>query len=308
MSIAHTHVMKQVLFPDFQEETQDSQSNRTNQAKPFLKWVGGKGQLLSQFEPLFPKTFSHYYEPFVGSGAVFFYLQPTVSTTLNDSNPNLITTYRHIQQHLDDLLSILYRIRNEYHALTPEQQEQKYYQVRDRYNALPIGSLDKSALLIFLNKTGYNGLYRESKRGGYNVPFGRYDNPALFDETNLRAVSKALQHVEILNGNFCQAVESAKSGDFAYFDPPYMPISKTSSFTSYTQSNFDVDQQVHLAEVARQLANRGVQVMLSNSDNEFIRSIYKDFELHEVRASRAVNSKPDLRGKITELVITSYKV
>ena len=305
MSIFHTQAMKQVLFPDFQEEAQENQGS---QAKPFLKWVGGKGQLLSQFESLFPKTFSHYYEPFVGSGAVFFHLQPSVPTTLNDSNPNLIAAYRHIQQHIDDLLSILYRIRTEYHALTPERQEQKYYQVRDTYNALPIGSLEKSALLIFLNKTGYNGLYRESKRGGYNVPFGRYDNPALFDETNLKAVSKALQRVELLHGNFCQAVGTAKPGDFAYFDPPYMPISKTSSFTSYTQSNFDADQQVHLAEVARQLADRGVQVMLSNSDSEFIRTLYKDFELHEVRASRAVNSKPDLRGKITELVITSYAV
>lgn len=220
----------------------------------------------------------------------------------------MIAVYKHIQSHLDDLLSILHQIRHDYHTLAPEQQEKKYYQARATYNILPAGSLDKSALLIFLNKTGYNGLYRESKRGGYNVPFGRYDNPALFDEANLRAVSKSLQHVELLNDNFCQAVEAARAGVFVYFDPPYMPLNKTSSFTSYTHANFDANQQIQLAELARQLADKGVQVMLSNSDCDFSRYLYKDFALHEVRASRAINSKADLRGKITELVITSYIV
>ncbi len=303
MSIFQIQETMQILFPEFQEEEVTD-----SRPKPFLKWVGGKGQLLSQFDTLFPRTFCHYYEPFVGSGAVFFHLLPTVPATLNDSNPNLIAVYRHIQSQVDDLLSILYQIRHEYHLLAPQQQEKKYYQVRDTYNILPAGAIEKSAFLIFLNKTGYNGLYRESRRGGYNVPFGRYDNPALFDEANLRAVSKALQHVELLNGIFCKAVEAAKPGDFVYFDPPYMPISKTSSFTSYTHSNFDANQQIQLAELARLLAVKGVHVMISNSDCEFIRCLYKDFELHEVRASRAINSKADLRGKITELVITSYKV
>ena len=303
MSVFQIQDTKQVLFPEFQEE-----EGIDNRPKPFLKWVGGKGQLLSQFDTLFPQTFYHYYEPFVGSGAVFFHLLPAIPAILNDSNPNLIAVYQHIQSQVDELLSILYQIRYDYHKMAPEQQEKRYYQVRDTYNILPAGTIEKSAFLIFLNKTGYNGLYRESKRGGYNVPFGRYDNPALFDEANLRSVSKALHHVELLNGNFCKAVETARAGDFVYFDPPYMPVSKTSSFTSYTHSNFDAQQQMQLAELARQLADKGVQVMLSNSNSEFIRCLYKDFELHEVRASRAINSKADLRGKITELVITNYKV
>ena len=280
--------------------------------KPFLKWVGGKGQLLHQFATLFPRTFHHYYEPFVGSGAVFFHLQPTIPSvpaipvTLNDANTNLIATYRYIQSHVDDILAILYPLQCAYHALAPEQQQQQYYQVRDTYNTLPTGSLQKSALLIFLNKTGYNGLYRESKSGGYNVPFGRYHNPMLFDEANLRAVSKALQQVTLRNEHFCTAVATARAGDFVYFDPPYMPVSKTSSFTSYTHATFGAEQQMQLAQLVRQLADKGVQVMLSNSDSEFIRNLYKDFVLHEVRASRAVNSKADLRGKITQLVITNY--
>ncbi len=259
---------------------------------PFLKWVGGKSQLLEQFDGLFPRKFYRYYEPFVGGGAVFFHLQPN-DGVLSDSNPNLIAAYKHVQC---------------CHALSLQQQAQEYYRVRTLYNSLPIGSVEKTALLIFLNKTGYNGLYRESKRGGYNVPFGRYDNPALFDEANLRAASRALEHAELLHVEFGAVVSMAQEGDFVYFDPPYVPISKTASFTSYTKGDFGSEQQMRLVEVARQLAGNGVQVMLSNSNSDIIRDLYKDFYLHEVNANRAVNSKADLRGKITELVITSYKV
>jgi DNA adenine methylase len=243
----------------------------------------------------------------VGSGAVFFHLRPP-QAVLSDSNLNLIAVYQHIQSHLDELLSLLYEIRSTYHALSPQQQEQEYYRVREMYNALPFGTVQKSAFLIFLNKTGYNGLYRESKRGGYNVPFGRYDNPALFDEANLGAVSQALQGAEIMHADFSHAVQSAQEGDFVYFDPPYVPLNKTSSFTSYTQGNFAIEQQVQLAEVARRLAENGVQVMLSNSNCDFTRELYQGFYQHEVKASRAINSKADSRGKISELVITSYAV
>lgn len=274
---------------------------------PFLKWVGGKTQLLKQFERFFPATFHTYYEPFIGSGAVFFHLQPA-QAVISDYNPNLIAAYRHLQSQVDDLLDLLYRLRTAYHVMSPQEQEHEYYRVRECYNVLSAGSLEKTAYLIFLNKTGYNGLYRESKRGGYNVPFGRYNNPSLFDEMNLKAISRTLQHTEIFHADFSATVETAKAGDFVYFDPPYVPLNETSSFTSYTRGEFPLEQQVRLAEVVRQLASKGVQVMISNSNTDIIRELYQDRYIHEVKASRAVNSKAALRGKITELVVTTYQV
>ena len=292
-----------------QERSAVSTRNKNSGTKPgpFLKWVGGKTQLLSQFQPLFPTNFRRYYEPFVGSGAVFFHLQPE-DAVLSDLNPHVIAVYQHLQGNIDALVARLYDIQTTYHALSKEQQEQAYYQARARYNALPSESLEKAALLIFLNKTGYNGLYRESKLGGYNVPFGRYENPALFDEANLRAVSQALQHVVLLNTDFSSVVETAQEGDLVYFDPPYVPLTKTSSFTSYTKGEFSLEQQIKLAEVVRQLTRKGVFVMLSNSNAEAIRELYKDLSINEVQASRAVNSKASLRGKITEVVVTNYQV
>jgi DNA adenine methylase len=277
------------------------------QPGPFLKWAGGKTQLLQQFDRFFPTRYNRYYEPFVGSGAVFFHLLPS-EAILSDSNPNLIAVYQHIQCHVEELLSLLYDLRERYHDMSAQEQEQEYYRIRELYNTTPTGSLEKAALLIFLNKTGYNGLYRESKRGGYNVPFGRYDNPAIFDESNLRAVSQALQHVTLLHTDFRSVVDTAQEGDFVYFDPPYVPLTKTASFTSYTMGEFTQEQQRKLADVVRQLTCKGVLVMLSNSNNDVVRELYRGWYVHEVKASRAVNSKPNLRGKVTELVVTSYEI
>lgn len=275
--------------------------------EPFLKWAGGKTQLLKQFVSLrlFPSCFKRYYEPCVGSGAVFFHLLPP-SAVLNDMNANLIAAYRHIQNQLDELLPLLQKLRSDYHALSSAQQQDAYYRMRERYNQLRTGELEKTALLIVLNKTGYNGLYRENARGKFNVPFGRYTNPTMFREENLRTVSTALQSVDILNMDVCRAVAGAQPEDFVYLDPPYMPISKTSSFTSYTSGAFGKDQQIALAKVAYDLADRGVLVMVSNSDLPFIRELYRDFRLHTVRARRVINSKPDARGAMNELVLTSY--
>ena len=190
--------------------------------------------------------------------------------------------------------------------MPPQQQEQEYYRIRQRYNQLAPGAIEKTALLIFLNKTGYNGLYRESKRGGYNVPFGRYDNPALFDEANLRGVAHALRNVTIRHADFSLVVQEAHEGDFVYFDPPYVPLNSTSSFTSYTKDEFSLEQQARLAKVAQQLSDSGVHVMLSNSNSTVVRELYRNWHIHEVQASRAVNSKAESRGKITELVVTNY--
>lgn len=274
---------------------------------PFLKWAGGKTRLLPQFEQYFPPRFQRYFEPFAGSGAVFFYLLPEVAM-LNDANPTLIAAYQHLRDHVDVVIARLYEMRLYYHAMTPEQQRREYYRARDLYNRLSAGTIEKSALLIFLNKTGYNGLYRENSRGEFNVPFGRYDNPALFDEANLRAVSRALQDAELSCDHYHGVVQAAQAGDFVYFDPPYLPLSKTASFTSYTKEAFSLEQQAELAALARHLSERGVLVMLSNSNSPVIRDLYKDFCHHAVWASRAVNSKAGLRGKIPELVITNYVV
>jgi DNA adenine methylase len=275
--------------------------------EPFLKWAGGKGRMLRQFARFFPPRFGHYYEPFLGSGAVFLHLLPP-SACLSDSNPNLIAAYQHVQNRLDDLLPLLYRLRRAYHALPPAQQQREYYHMRERYNQLRAGTLEKTALLIVLNKTGYNGLYRENARGGFNVPFGRYNNPAMFREENLRAVAQALQGAEVLHASFSEAVANAQAGDFVYFDPPYMPSSKTASFTSYTRGKFGPERQVALAEEIRRLAARGVLVMLSNSDTPFIRDLYRGLYHHEVSATRVINSRSTGRGKLRELVITSYPV
>lgn len=274
---------------------------------PFLKWAGGKTRLLPQFEQYFPPRFQRYFEPFAGSGAVFFYLLPEAAM-LNDANPTLIAAYQHLRDHVDDVIARLYEMRLYYHAMTSEQQRREYYCARDLYNRLSAGTIEKSALLIFLNKTGYNGLYRENSRGEFNVPFGRYDNPALFDEANLRAVSRALQGAELSCDHYHCVVQAAQAGDFVYFDPPYLPLSKTASFTGYTKEAFSLEQQAELAALARHLSERGVLVMLSNSNSPVIRDLYKDFCHNEVWASRAVNSKADLRGKIPELVITNYVV
>lgn len=281
--------------------------NSRTHPTPFLKWAGGKTQLLAQFDALFPHTYKHYFEPFVGSGAVFFHLQPE-QAVLSDCNPHLIVVYQHIQSSVEALIAFLYELRTRYHRMPPHEQEQEYYRLRTLYNESPVGTVEKAALLIFLNKTGYNGLYRENKRGLYNVPFGRYKNPMLFDEANLRAVSHALQQVRLLHTNFTTVVEMAHEGDFVYFDPPYVPLTKTASFTSYTMGEFSLEQQRELATCVQHLAAQGVLVMLSNSNTALVRELYNDFFVHEVQASRIVNSRADLRGRITELVVTTYGV
>ena len=272
---------------------------------PFIKWAGGKTQLLKQFEPLFPAHFTHYFEPFLGSGAIFFHLLPS-SATLSDSNPNLVYAYQHIQTYADELINILYDLRSCYHKIPLQQQEQEYYRIRKRYNQLATGTIEKTALFIFLNKTGFNGLYRESKCGDYNVPFGRYYNPSLFEEANLRAVSRTLKNVEIYHADFSAVIHNVSEGDFVYFDPPYVPLSKTSSFTSYTKDEFSFEQQARLAQVAQQLSDNGVRVMLSNSDSDIVRGLYQGWYIHEVKALRTLNGKANARGRITELVITNY--
>lgn len=273
--------------------------------KPFVKWVGGKRQLLSQFKELnlyppegFDPIKNKYFEPFVGGGAVFFDLLPE-KAALSDLNRELVITYNVIKNQLDELLVSLKKHRNE---------KEFFLKIRAQ-DSSKLDDISIASRFIFLNKTAFNGLYRVNSKGQFNTPFGKYNNPMICDEENLRRVSKALQQVEIKHQDYKEVLKSAKKGDFVYFDPPYHPISKTSSFTSYTKEGFLDKEQTDLRDTFLELHKRGCFVMLSNSDTPFINEIYsghKGIRINKVEAGRAINSKGSGRGKITEVLVTNY--
>jgi DNA adenine methylase len=266
-------------------------------AKPIIKWAGGKSQLISAFAPYLPgrDEIRHYYEPFIGGAAVFFYLQHPRSF-LSDSNTELIELYQTVRDNVDGLIKELKKHRND---------EAYFYKVRAQV-AKKLTPVERAARFVYLNKTCYNGLYRVNSQGQFNVPFGNYKNPNICDVAGLHAASLALQSAEMSVADFEAAVAKAASGDLVYLDPPYQPLSKTSSFTSYTATRFDDAEQRRLASLYRELDRRGCRVMLSNSNAPLIRELYRDFRLIEVLANRAINSKADGRGKIVELLIVNY--
>ncbi|MCA1991349.1 MAG: DNA adenine methylase [Coleofasciculus sp. S288] len=268
--------------------------------RPFLKWAGGKSKLLQQYKPHFPKTFKNYYEPFLGGGAVFFYFarQPLqLSARLTDINQELINVYRCIQSAPDTVIVLLANHQKEHRS-------EYYYKVRENLEGT---DCEKAARIIYLNKTCFNGLYRENSKGEFNVPIGRYKNPQIFNPGLIRSVSTALQKVQIDVKPFEDVLHYATSSDdFVYFDPPYHPLSYTSNFTSYSRYSFNEEDQIRLRHVFAELAGRGVNVMLSNSDCSFIRELYKDFKIHKILAARTINSNIKKRGIISEVLITSY--
>ncbi|MBI6546770.1 MAG: DNA adenine methylase [Cyanobacteria bacterium NC_groundwater_1444_Ag_S-0.65um_54_12] len=270
--------------------------------RPFLKWVGGKGQLLGELVRRFDiaDPSGCYHEPFVGGGALFFELVRTGrlkgAAFLSDANPNLIEAYKAVRDTVDDLIELLV-------AHTKRHSEKYYYEVRAKTPKTPE---ERAARLIYLNKTCFNGLYRENSKGEFNVPFGKYENPTICDESNLRAVAKALQLADISVRTFASVLELARAGDFVYFDPPYYPLSKTSSFTSYSKDGFGDEGQRQLASTALELSNRGAFVLLSNSSAKFIYQLYQDFQIEEVLANRAINSNATRRGKIPEVLVNNY--
>ncbi len=272
---------------------------QTQKARPVLKWVGGKGQLLPQLTKRVPASFGAYHEPFVGGGALFFELatQGKITTAyLSDINPSLIDVYTALRDCVDDVIKILKRHRHD---------EDYFYQIRSLQPdklSLP----ERAARVIYLNKTCYNGLYRENRAGEFNVPFGRYKNPAICDEPNLRAVSRILQPVCIARCHFASVLEVAQPGDFVYFDPPYHPVSTTANFTSYDRNGFGEKDQIQLRDIFSELTRKGVKAMLSNSETPFIRKLYADYAISRVYASRAVNSKADSRGKVAEVIVCNY--
>ena len=266
--------------------------------RPFLKWAGGKGQLIPQYLPFFPKNFSTYYEPFLGGGAIFFHLQPQRSLLI-DINPELVNVYECVRNNVEGLIQQL-TIHRDRHC------QEYYYQVR---SCIPTCSLERAARLIYLNKTCFNGLYRENSKGMFNVPMGRYKNPGIFDPELLKAASRSLQTADIQMNQFETVLDYATSNDdFVYFDPPYYPISATSNFTAYSRYLFKQEDHIRLRNTFAELTQRGVQVMLSNSDCPFVRELYQNFYIHKIIAARAINSNAKRRGKITELLITSYQV
>jgi DNA adenine methylase len=269
-----------------------------------VKWAGGKKQLLEQFKLLYPKKFNDYYEPFVGSGAVFFYVRLHDGKRkyfISDNNKDLINVYQSVRDDVEGLIDLLKVHKKKHH----ENSKEYYYEIRKAFNSNSTG-IERAAQLIYLNKTCFNGLYRVNSKGGFNVPIGSYANPAILDEKSLRLANKLLNNVEINCMTFEETESYPQKGDFVYLDPPYHPI-KTSSFTSYTKEDFTAKDQERLAGYYKKLDKRGCQVMLSNSDTEFIKTLYADYNLYGVKASRMINCNGNDRGKINEVVVTNYK-
>ncbi|MGH8657152.1 MAG: DNA adenine methylase [Gammaproteobacteria bacterium] len=272
--------------------------------RPFLKWAGGKRQLLPELLSAVAaaKPFRRYHEPFLGGGALFFALARTgqlnKTSYLSDVNTSLIEAYLGVRHELEAVVNLL-RAHKENHS------EAHYYAVRGQ---IPHSLAERAARIIYLNRACYNGLYRENSKGLFNVPFGRYTNPTIVDEENLPAVSQALHSARIEKRDFAAVRQVAQSGDLVYFDPPYHPVSDTAYFTKYSRDDFDAGAQQELAKVFDLLAQRGVKVMLSNSMTEFTRRLYKDYRICQVWAPRWVNSRADRRGKVPEALITSFPI
>jgi DNA adenine methylase len=261
--------------------------------RPFLKWAGGKRQLLPALLPRIPPRFRTYFEPFVGGGALYFALQPG-RAVLADTNARLIRTYRGLRDDVDRVVALL---------KTYPHDADFFYRTREE-DIDTRSDARVAAWFIYLNRIGYNGLYRVNRENRFNVPFGRYVNPTICDEENLRACARALQGVELRIADFDEALRGVRRGDFVYFDPPYVPASPTASFTAYTSAGFGPPDQVRLRDLARRLKRRGVHVLLSNSATDFVRELYADdFDLEEVPATRAVNSRGSRRGAVPELVM-----
>lgn len=272
-----------------------------NQIPTFVKWAGGKKQLLEQFKPFFPRKINRYIEPFVGGGAVLFYIIKNFKPKevfIFDINEELINTYKVIKNDVENLIKELKKLKQLHNKET-------YYKIRAEDPKL-LSPLTRASRFIYLNKTCFNGLYRVNSKGGFNVPIGSYMNPLICPEENLREISKFLKNVEIINGDFEECLKYAKKEDFVYFDPPYYPLKK-SSFTTYTKDNFLEKEQGKLKEVFSKLDKKGCKVMLSNSDTKFIKDLYKKYKISFVRASRMINCDGKNRGKINEIVITNYK-
>jgi DNA adenine methylase len=263
--------------------------------RPFLKWAGGKGQLLSKLTTRVPRSFHRYFEPFLGGAAVFFALRPRCAV-LADINAELIDCYTAVRDQVDQVIA----------ALQGHRYDSSYfYRVRG-IDPASLSPPERAARTIFLNRTGFNGLYRVNRAGRFNVPFGRYTNPVICDADNLRACAAVLAGVQLSVGDFASVAMMAEKGDFVYFDPPYVPVSRTASFTSYAANGFGLTEQERLADLVVELTRKGAYVMLSNSDTPEARKLYGKLKIERVLASRSINSNGARRGKVAEIVVRNY--
>ena len=266
---------------------------------PIVKWVGGTRQLMFELLKNMPKSYNRYFEPFIGGGALFFELQPE-NAYISDMNEELINLYSVVRDNVYELISDLnkHEVSKEYFL------EIRNLDRTDEYKNL--SDVQRASRFIYLNRTCFNGLYRVNSQGQFNVPFGNYKNPRIVAENNLLNCSELLKNTEIKCADFSEILTKVKRGDFVYFDPPYVPLNETSSFTSYTKEGFDMDMQFKLREVCDELDSMGVMFMLSNSDTKFVNELYSNYEIKKVFASRAVNANAEGRGKITEVLVRNY--
>ena len=296
--------------------------------RPFVKWVGGKSKLIPQMEQYYPKELKEnkidvYIEPFVGGGAILIDILKKYNIKkiyAFDINENLINCYNIIKEKVESLVLELKKLEKEYLKLDDENRKEYYYDIRKKYNSINVENekeaLEKTTYFIFLNKTCFNGLYRENRRGQFNVPIGKYKNPTICDEKNLIELSKLIKNVIFIRGDYRESYKYIVENTFIYFDPPYRPINKTSSFTSYSKEDFNDENQKELGEYFRKINdnNSNVKLMLSNSnpknnneEDDFFEQIYNGFKINEIKANRMINSNKEKRGKISELLITNYE-
>lgn len=297
-----------------------------NKVKPFVKWAGGKGSLLNQLNKYYPLELKNgeiecYIKPFVGGEAVLIDILQNYKVKeayAFDINENLINSYNIIKNNVNELIYNLKILEKEYLRLEKEARKEYFYNIREQYNSYKLGkdekSLQKAVEFIFLNRTCFNGLYRVNKNGGFNVPMGNYKNPTICDEENLKALSRLIKNVNFEYGDYKTSQKYIKKNTFVYFDPPYRPLNVTSGFTSYTKEDFDDENQKKLALFYKELSNKKVKVMLSNSNPKntnkedcFFEKIYKGFNINEVYAKRMINANSNGRGEISELLITNYE-
>lgn len=288
--------------------------------KPFIKWAGGKNQLLNELVKKLPfenyNNITKYAEPFVGGGAVLFYILNNYNIKevyISDINSKLIVTYKMIKKNVDELIIKLEKIQEEYLRLDENSRKIYYLEKRKEFNLSNLNDIDIATLFIFLNKTCFNGLYRVNKKGEFNVPMGKYKKPLICDRENLKQVSNKLKNVKIICGDYKKSIKFIDSDTFVYFDPPYRPINITSSFTAYTKDSFTDNEQIELAKYIDKLTEKGAKIMLSNSDpknvnknDTFFDKLYNKYNIFRVKAKRTINSNASSRGEIYELVIINY--
>lgn len=317
------------LIPSNTEKPIDARSTRyyrpdEKKVKPFLKWAGGKGQLLSEIEKYYPfenGTITKYAEPFVGGGAVLFDILSKYdleAVYISDINAELINAYRIIRDDIEKLISLLKVMQGEFLPMSTDNRKAYYLAKRERFNDLKVNTkecicIEKAALLIFLNKTCFNGLFRVNKKGQFNVPMGAYKNPMICDEENLRAVSEKLRNVTIVCGDYRESADFIDDSTFVYFDPPYRPLTNTSNFTAYSENLFNDEAQIELARFVEDMHKKGAKVVVSNSDpknsnieDDFFDNIYSSYSIKRVEATRMINCNSKARGKIKELLISNF--